>query len=250
MEAHIADFAGRRALVVRRYDRTVAGSGAGRGDGSGSIGRIHQEDGAQALGIDTRDPDRKFQYGRGLPSLAALARALDTLGVDTASLLTLTTFNLAIGNTDAHAKNISIVHRADGEHALAPAYDVAMHMHHEHADERFAMDVAGTRDMARLTGQDLVDEGTGWGMSPVRATRVVSTCLDRLEEATRDVDRAAHPGVSDQAWSTVEQRLRHLRSTAPAVRRRRTEPGRRTDQPRGARGTPGGGRFRLERPTD
>lgn len=239
VEARISDFAGRRALVVRRYDRITGGHG---------IDRIHQEDSAQALGIDTRDPDRKFQYGRGLPSLAVLARALDTLGVDTSALLTLTTFNLAIGNTDAHAKNISVLHLDDGGHDLAPAYDVAMHTHHAHADGRFAMDVAGKRGMADLTGQDLVDEAKGWGLAPVRAARVVTTTLDRLEEALREVDRSAHPGVVNLAWTTVEQRVRHLRATAPAARPRLSRRTRRTDQPRAPRGTPTGGRFRSGHP--
>lgn len=237
VEAHIADFAGRRALVVRRYDRISSG---------GRIDRVHQEDAAQALGIDTRDPERKFQYGRGLPSLAAIARALDTLGVDTSALLALTTVNLALGNTDAHARNISLLHLADGGHALAPAYDVAMHTHHEHADGRFAMDVAGKRAMAELTGEDLVAEARGWGVAPVRAARVVASTLDLLGEALADVDRAAHPGVSDLAWGTVERRVIQLRATAPAARPRASRRPLRTDQPRGPRGTPSGGRFRPE----
>ena len=211
VEAQVGDFAGRRAPVVRRYDRITGGHG---------IDRVHQEDSAQALGIDTGDPDRKFQYGRGLPSLAAVARALDTLGVDTSALLALTTFNLVIGNTDAHARNISLLHMADGGHALAPAYDVAMHTHHDHADRRFAMDVAGRRGMAELTGRDLVDEGSGWGLSSTRAARVVATNLDLIDQALRDVDRSEHAGVSDLAWGTVVQRAERLRATAPAARPR------------------------------
>jgi serine/threonine-protein kinase HipA len=37
---------------------------------------------------------------------------------------------VAIGNTDAHAKNISLLRHPDGTAILAPAYDVAMHVHH------------------------------------------------------------------------------------------------------------------------
>ena len=44
-----------RAIVVSRYDRVVS---------DGPTERIHQEDLAQALGINTSDPERKFQRGR------------------------------------------------------------------------------------------------------------------------------------------------------------------------------------------
>jgi hypothetical protein len=75
------------------------------------------------------------------------------MGVDPVTLLSLTTVNLAIGNTDAHAKNISVIHAEDGSHRLAPAYDVAMNLHRRHADPRFAMDPAdgGRRAGVRAT---------------------------------------------------------------------------------------------------
>ena len=238
VEAHIADFAGRRALVVRRYDRIHAPGGARR---------IHQEDTAQALGLDTSDPNRKFQYGRQLPSLRAIAAVLDKVGADPGGLLELTTFNLALGNTDAHAKNISVLHHPDGSVELAPAYDVAMHAHYEHAEDRFAMDVAGRRDMTELTGQDLATEATSWGLSAVRAARLVAATLGKLQAALDEIDRASHPGVSDLAWSTVRQRVLTLQATAPATRATRATRPRRTDQPRGAKGTTTGGRFVRKR---
>lgn len=239
VEAHIADFAGRRALVVRRYDRIHTPDGAQR---------IHQEDTAQALGLDTSDLNRKFQHGRRFPSLQAIAAVLDKVGADPGGLLELTTFNLALGNTDAHAKNISVLHHPDGSVTLAPAYDVAMHAHYEHAEHRFAMDVAGQRTMTELTGQDLVTEATSWGLSTVRATRLVAATLDRLQAALGEVDLGAHPGVSDLAWSTVRQRVLTLQATTPSARTVRSARPRRTDQPRGAKGTTTGGRFVREGP--
>ncbi|WP_172820069.1 HipA domain-containing protein, partial [Cellulosimicrobium sp. I38E] len=126
-------------------------------------------------------------------------------------LLALTTFNLAIGNTDAHAKNISVLRHADGTVRLAPAYDVSMHLHHDHASRVFAMDVAGQRDMDHLTAEDLVTEGTTWGLPRRRAQRAVAQTLDGLLAALADIDRDAHPGVSRHAWRTVEHRTTDLR---------------------------------------
>lgn len=202
IDAHVTEFDGERAIVVSRYDRVPDPTGTAR---------LHQEDAAQALGINTRDPERKFQHGRRIPSLAAIARTLRDDGTRPDPLLALTTFNLAIGNTDAHAKNISILRHADGTVRLAPAYDVSMHLHHDHASRVFAMDVAGERDMDRLTADDLVTEGTSWGLPRRRAERAVARTLDALLAALADVDRDAHPGVGRHAWRTVEQRTTDLR---------------------------------------
>jgi serine/threonine-protein kinase HipA len=233
VQSDLHTFGSRRAIVVRRYDRLE------RPDGT--VDRLHQEDAAQLLGLDTRDPDRKFQRGRALPSLREIATRLLVLGVDPRSLLALTTFNLAIGNVDAHAKNISVLHRADGTHALAPAYDVAFHTHHTGARVPFAMDVAGARDMATIDADALVAEGRSWSLSAAQCERTVSTTLASLAAAVDDIDRAAHPGVGVDAWSTVGARIDRLRAGAPAVDSLR--PATRVVPVRSPRGTPRGGRF-------
>ena len=207
IEATVKTFGTRRCIVVSRYDRPVGPDG--------TIGRLHQEDAAQALGIDTRDPERKFQRGRGLPSLAAIADVLRAGGSEPDELLRLTTFTIAVGNTDAHAKNISFLRFADGTARLAPAYDIAMHMHSSAASGVSAMDVNGRRQMVDLTAQDLVDEGIAWGLPRRRALRAVATTLDQLDHALVQIDRGAHTGVSKAAWETVERRTRALASQVP-----------------------------------
>ncbi|MDO8149565.1 MULTISPECIES: type II toxin-antitoxin system HipA family toxin [unclassified Isoptericola] len=206
IQAHVETFEDVRCLVVSRYDRVPDA------EAPGGLRRIHQEDAAQALGINTRDPERKFQHGRTIPSLRAIAQVLRDDGSRPDRLLALTTLNLALGNTDAHAKNISMLRRADGTVSLAPAYDISMHLHHEHASRVFAMDVAGTRDMDAITGTDLVDEGVAWGLPRRRAERVVTTTLDGLRTALGEVDRDAHPGVGEAAWRTVEACTDRLRA--------------------------------------
>ncbi|MDO8144785.1 HipA domain-containing protein [Isoptericola sp. 178] len=206
IQAQVETFEDVRCLVVSRYDRVPDA------EAPGGLRRIHQEDAAQALGINTRDPERKFQHGRTIPSLRAIAQVLRDDGSRPDRLLALTTLNLALGNTDAHAKNISMLRRADGTVSLAPAYDISMHLHHEHASRVFAMDVAGTRDMDAITGTDLVDEGVAWGLPRRRAERVVTTTLDGLRTALGEVDRDAHPGVGEAAWRTVEACTDRLRA--------------------------------------
>ncbi|MCZ2262031.1 type II toxin-antitoxin system HipA family toxin [Isoptericola sp. QY 916] len=206
IDAEVVTFDDVRAIVVSRYDRVPDA------DAPGGQRRVHQEDAAQALGINTRDPERKFQHGRALPSLARIARTLRDDGARPDGLLALTTLNLAVGNTDAHAKNVSVLRRADGTVALAPAYDVSMHLHHAHASRVFAMDVSGERDMDRITAEHLVGEGESWGLPRRRALRAVAATLDGLRTGLEEIGRDAHPGVGPEAWRTVEDRTDTLRA--------------------------------------
>lgn len=198
VDARVTRFDGVRALVVSRYDRHV-----GR---DGGVQRLHQEDSAQALGLDTSDLNRKFQRGKALPSLKAIAQVLRNGGAEPDKLLSITTFNLTLGNSDAHAKNISLLRHADGTTELAPAYDVAMHAHHPTFNDVFAMDVCGASRMSAITGEDLVTEGVSWPLPAVRARRVVRRTLEQLEQAILVIDRDRYPGVAESAWHCVQAR--------------------------------------------
>jgi serine/threonine-protein kinase HipA len=202
IEAELIDFGGQLAIVVSRYDRLV--------DAEGRIQRIHQEDGAQALGINTDDLNRKFQYSRSLPSLQKLADVLRAGGSEPDKLLALTTFNLAIGNTDAHAKNISFIRNSDGDASLAPAYDVAMHLHHTSANRTFAMNVNSKSEIDSITVDDLLAEADHWPMPRRRALLTVAGTLHDLWVELTTLDRRRYPGVPDVAFRIVEERTRGL----------------------------------------
>lgn len=193
VQAEIIDFGDHRAIAVSRYDRPA-------GD---RIERLHQEDLAQASGLNTSDPNRKFQYGARMPSLAAAANVLRIDGGRVDALLRLATFSFVVGNTDMHAKNISFLRMPDGRVRLAPAYDVAMHLHHPRDNRRSALDVNGKFRLDDLAAIDLVEEGVSWGLPRARSARVVAEMVDALNEAVRTIDRASHPGVSDAAWDRV-----------------------------------------------
>jgi serine/threonine-protein kinase HipA len=205
--AELVDFGGQLAIVVPRYDRLT--------DTAGRIQRIHQEDGAQALGINTDDPNRKFQYSRSLPSLQKLANVLRAGGSEPDRLLALTTFNLAIGNTDAHAKNISFIRSADGDASLAPAYDVAMHLHHASANRTFAMNVNGKSRIDSITVDDLLAEASRWPMPTRRALLTVTETLDALSAELANLDHNRYLGVSEAAFDVVEGRTRDLIGQLP-----------------------------------
>ena len=207
IKAELIDFGGELAIVVSRYDRFV--------DTEGRIQRIHQEDGAQALGINTDDPYRKFQYSRSLPSLQKLADVLRAGGSEPDKLLALTTFNLAIGNTDAHAKNISFIRGPDGDASLAPAYDIAMHLHHTSANRRFAMNVNGKSGIDAITVDDLLAEADHWPMPRRRSLLIVAETLHNLWTELKILDHSRYPGVPEVAFNVVEERTRDLIDQLP-----------------------------------
>lgn len=206
--ADIRTFDGRPALVVSRYDR--------RADAD-DVHRLHQEDCAQMLGLNTDDPARKFQYGRPLPPLRRIAEILDTEYAPRAPLLALSTFNVAVGNTDAHAKNISVLHDENGSLTLAPAYDIAPHRHYAFAGRRSAMDVNGGHDIDAITRQDLVDEGVSWGIKAPLARRTVQDTLEQFRNALAGPDAERPPGVPDDAFENMLSRVTNLLGGDPAA---------------------------------
>jgi serine/threonine-protein kinase HipA len=197
--ADVEDFDGREALVVSRYDREVTVDG---------VRRIHQEDCAQMLGLNTDDPMRKFQYGRQMPSLKHIAGVLELEYASQEPLLALTTFNVAIGNTDAHAKNHSVLHLEDGTLTLAPAYDVSPHRHYEQSGGRSAMDVNGMFGIDALRVDDLVGEAVAWRLPRPAAGKVVQATLEGLQAGLEETPPATP--LSGRAHEVMICRVKRL----------------------------------------
>ena len=81
--------------------------------------RRHVIDACQLLGLD-----RSFKYSQGsMENLAALANACRSPAVARARLFGWLVFNVLVGNSDAHLKNLSFLVSHDGVQ-LAPFYDL------------------------------------------------------------------------------------------------------------------------------
>jgi serine/threonine-protein kinase HipA len=174
-QAEVITIGGTPALAVERYDRTP------------TLDRVHQEDGCQATGA----PAGWKYESEGGPSLAAIAGVLrDFAGVeDREQLLRRTTFNVVIGNADAHAKNLSIVHTRAGEIALAPLYDtcatVALRATNDQGiaipnDPTMGQMIDGILDINRVRQANLIAEATRWGLRPQRARVVVEETIEAV----------------------------------------------------------------------
>src|SRR5271165_3923395 len=193
------EVAGRKLIVVERYDRLV--------QSDGTVERIHQEDFCQATG--TR-PDDKYQEDGG-PSLARIAEIVAAVTVrgSLERLLRDVTLNTLVGNGDAHAKNFSLLHDRSGVLQLAPLYDVMCTLTHD--DDRLAMYVDDVRRTNRVTTQRLVNEGASWGLPRERCEEIVTDILDRSPGAI-GAARDTTAGVPDSIVSAVEDQLAQLRT--------------------------------------
>jgi serine/threonine-protein kinase HipA len=121
-------------LVVERYDR--------KKDPGGGILRLHQEDFCQALGIL---PDQKYE-SEGGPNLSQcfslLGENSTRPAADQSTLLSGVIFNVIIGNSDAHAKNLAILYEEKGPR-LAPFYDLLCTRVYPDLAEKYAMKIGG-----------------------------------------------------------------------------------------------------------
>ncbi len=96
--------------LVDRFDRVPGPQG---------WQRRHVIDACQLLGLD-----RSFKYAQGsMDSLAALARACRSPAVARTRLFGWLVFNVLVGNSDAHLKNLSFLVSHEGVQ-LAPFYDL------------------------------------------------------------------------------------------------------------------------------
>lgn len=219
-EAWVEELDDLAVLIVERYDR--------RRTESGTIERIHQEDFAQALGLPPHG-NEKFEWNEPRANLAAIAAELDdaatifTPGADREQLLRYVTANVAIGNTDAHAKNYSILHDERGGTRLAPLYDIAPLALRYDAGEQLAMSVHGQDRLPEVTVDDLVAEAGMWGIAAGRAREIIDSTLDLLIVGTRtlpaDASIEAHvPGyICRQAQNLLDGKPARIHSHVPLM---------------------------------
>jgi len=195
----------RRVIAVQRYDRIVLKDG--------SVERIHQEDFCQATGIP---PEKKYEEDGG-PSLRRIAELLQSAAAADSldEFLRAVVLNILVGNGDAHAKNYSLLHESAGTLRLAPIYDVLSTL--TYGDNHLAAYVDNVRRTDQVTGDRLINEAAGWGISERRAKEIVRDLLDRAPAASAAA-RTQTPGLPTTIPTVVDAQLTRLRTglTAPA----------------------------------
>jgi len=176
-----------RFLSIERYDRRVDGD---------QVSLIHQEDAAQALGLEWSDANAKFQDPKspkrsGRPSaeaVATLMASLETEGDPVATWLRQLIYHVLIGNNDAHAKNVGLLHTEEGA-TITQLYDAVPNLYQEgRIDWNLAMSVDGEFDHRRISVEKIIAEATSWkAISSSRIADVVSETLEAFGSALNRV---------------------------------------------------------------
>jgi serine/threonine-protein kinase HipA len=193
-ESHLAYFDKREAIVVTRYDRTSSGE------------RLHQEDFCQALGLDPQAKyESRAEFERDGSRLRRLARAAaarsrepDTFRT---ALLKAVTFNVVIGNGDAHSKNYSLLIDRSGSVSLAPIYDVAPVMYLDPRYKSTAHVINGRTNIDEVDIDDLASEAASWGMSLRRARATLESTMERVRTS---IDEIALPLGAEQLKTRLD----------------------------------------------
>jgi len=203
--------AGKRTyLMVKRYDRV---------EQQGRWRRLHQEDFCQALG---KPPSAKYesnQTGIRGPTLAEMFAVTRNAmqAPDILNLLDYVIFNVISCNTDAHAKNYSMMISGRG-FRLAPIYDVMCALAWDHVTRNMAQKIAGKSRGEHLKRRHwqrfAADVGLNAPRLLARVEALAKGALAETRNAAADVaamPAGPHPLMA-QVTEAIEGRARALLS--------------------------------------
>jgi serine/threonine-protein kinase HipA len=162
--------------IIDRFDRVRAKQG---------WQRRHVIDACQLLGLD-----RNFKYTQGsMKSLAALANACRSPAVARTRLFNWLMFNVLVGNTDAHLKNLSFLVSHEGIQ-LAPHYDLLSTACYETPafdknkwpdQTQLAWPILDVRHFSDIDRALLLQAGTALGLAKATAERLLDNMNRRIE---------------------------------------------------------------------
>ncbi len=198
----------RPALIVSRFDRVSH---------KGGVERLHQEDVCQVLGLL---PSRKYSEAPGRAgdaSYQAIAELLRANAVDVAaelrSLLRQMVAHVVLMDTDAHGKNVSLLHHRSGYVRLSPVYDILPTTAFLGSQKHLAMSVNGRYRIDQIERSDLAGEAHAWGYPRSRAETDVDAAIAGFAEGIAAADEA-FPDINARARLQVTDQLFRLQHSA------------------------------------
>lgn len=167
----------RQYFLIERYDRRASGD---------LWHRIHQEDFCQVLGklpAAKYEKNRTGANGPALPDMFAAVRKYTLAPAsDVLRLLDAAVFNILACNTDAHAKNYSMMVLAGGQVQMAPLYDVMCADPYENITRNLAQTIADKNSGEHLKRRHWLRFINAAGLGP-------STTLRRISKLTETVSK-------------------------------------------------------------
>ena len=202
VDCELLTYQQRRIFLTKRYDRCLQTSWPER---------LHQEDFCQALGFSYR---QKYQKEQG-PTLAAIIqlarRALGLKAVQ--AIIEWQFFNVIFGNSDGHAKNLSILHQ-DRSLQLAPFYDLVCTRAYPQLERSLSLYLADKADPDQWLASDLHGFAKECGVTQ----RYLRHMLENLFAKTPGAIQAA---LEDLARSAVDETtLQHVLTTTRKLSQR------------------------------
>jgi len=191
------------AISIERFDREALSNG--------TIRKLHIIDGCQALNLL---PEHKYEQifgrhpdvahcrdGASLKALFAFARQHEFSHQNVMQMLSWVAFNLIVGNSDAHGKNISFFMDINGI-SLAPFYDILSIVFEarriNNLDTDLAMAIGDEFDSSNITAFHLLSFAEEVDVTPTQLKTVV-------EQVALDCKRLATPVLcSDESMSKAE----------------------------------------------
>lgn len=160
--------------LIERYDRHKTEGGR--------MARLHQEDFCQALGFGH---EQKCQEDGG-PAFADCYRLVQDVSGDPANdvqhLLRWQIFNVLAGNSNGHAKNLSLVYRPNGEIRLAPFYDLNCTRAIEPMDHRLAFSIGEETNPGFVSRKHWDTLAQQCGLRPRFLHGQIQDVADRLQQ--------------------------------------------------------------------
>ncbi len=166
--------------LIDRFDRIPDGQ---------SWQRRHVIDACQLLGLD-----RSFKYSQGsMENLAALANACRSPAVARSRLFGWLVFNVLVGNSDAHLKNLSFLVSHEGVQ-LAPFYDLLSVATYDStafdkkgwpAHTQFAWPMLGVRHFSDINRGLLLEAGASLNLAKGTALRLLENLRSRAVQAAQ-----------------------------------------------------------------
>jgi len=183
--------ANKHFVRVARYDRLI--------DKDDVISRVHQEDFCQALGYSH---EKKYQHDGG-PDFAEVVQLVREVSDDPArdvqNLLRWQIFNVLAGNSDGHAKNLSLLYQTDGSIRLTPFYDLVCTRAVERIDTQLAFAIGDQRDPQKVDQSDWEACATRCDIKPRYLLKLLSDMVESLPSVLGDTHRAFAERYGEQA---------------------------------------------------
>ena len=192
------------AIAIKRYDRYWEGT-----DGNARVARVHQEDFCQALGLA---PFYKYQpEGIEADYVEFAARLIDSASdspaTDKLEFAKRLAFSYAVGNSDAHLKNSSLLYNAAWTgRQLAPMYDVTC-IPLSGFSTRMPFTIGEHRQLTEIDERDILSIALSMDISVDAFCKKVREVAGGLETAPNGMDN-----------ETLEVTQRILDDAAPRIK--------------------------------